>query len=397
MKEKTRKLVAYTWKRFGKKKLGRWLIWCVRAWCRGALAGNNKPKNSERCDVLVMHTSAMAYGLKRFDNMVERLKKSGLIVEEIIAFSEKEIVKEKACCGPFEFGFLFRCYEGYSNWIRARYNPKVIITFRNGSFFSPFFKSKYPGDAVVFHMAHSVLTAQSSRFHMLDYDYYCIYGKSSLEHLKKLPETYGSCQIVLGGSYLFDESYVAEKPNKDLPLLFLGMGPELEETREGIKIYDTICEWQKSSGKTLYIRLHQRSKGKYWQRIVREGIKIVSRGETFKESAGRASIILAPYTNAVLDAALLGRPIQLVAFPDELDYLQVERFFGPRANDFGGIETGIDKLYSNYEDSLNACKKFCDYHLERGCYSVSYINDVLVDICAGKEIAGTEFIGDACL
>ena len=394
MKKDSGKLIAYTIHRFGKGSLVKWLIWAVRAWLRGLSAGNNRPNSSDHCDVLVMHTSEMAYGLRRFDNMVARLKQQGLRVIETIALSEKNIVKKKACCGPYRYGILFRCFEGHSNWLRERYNPKVIITFRNGSVFSPFLKSKFVGDAVVFHMAHSVLTDQSSRFHMLDYDYYCVYGKSSFEHLKKLPYKFGSCRVVFGGSYLFDENYVAKRPNKDLPLLFLGMGPELEETEQGARIYDAVCSWQKRSGKQLYVRLHQRSDGQYWKNVHQDGIEVLPKGESFKVSAERASLILAPYTNAVLDAALLGRPVQLVAFPDEEDFLQVERFFGPRASDVAGIDRQIAKHFIEYDKSLDACKQFSNYHLEKGTESVSYIADVLARICAGSPIEESVFIAD---
>ena len=312
---------------------------------------------------------------------------------ETVALSEKNIVKEKACCGPFESGLLFRCYEGYANWLRKKYNPKIILTFRNGAVLSPFLKSKNIGDPVTFHMAHSVLTGQSSRFDMLDYDYYCLYGKSSFQYLKKLPYFFGSCQIILGGSYLFDKDFVLTPANSKSPLLFLGMGPELEESSEGQKIYEFVCDWQKVNKRQLYVRLHQRSKGEFWKSLSQKGVDILPE-EPFQVSASRASLVLSPYTNAVVDAALLGRPVQLVAFPNEQDFLQVEKFFGPRVFDSVGLDRAIERHLNNYKESVNACRNFMEFHLEHGVDSLDYINTTILELLAGHSVSGPKITGE---
>jgi hypothetical protein len=335
------------------------------------------------CDVLILHPSYKSFRLKRKQKLIDRLLASDVNVVETVALSENDIIKQKASCGPFFYGRLFRCYEGYANWLRENFNPKIIITDRNGSIYSPFLKSRASEDPITFHLSHSVLTAQSNRFSMLEYDYYCLYGKSSLEYLKSLPYVFGSCKIVLGGSVLFDENFKLPTADNTLPLLFLGMGPEMESTSVGRKIYKLVSDWQRLSGRRLYVRLHQRSTGEFWRSLSQEGVEVLP-GEPFQNSAVRASLILAPYTNAVVDAALLRRPVQLIAFPEEKDFLQVEAFFGPRAFDSEGLEKAVNRHLGNYTKSLDACVGFSEFHLDQGINSVNYINNILLELLEKK-------------
>ena len=388
MRNKSKKLRSYCKRRYAKSRIFHWWFWCVRSYFRSFLC-ENKPvkrkfKNKEApCDVLVLHPSYNSFRLKRKQKLIDKLRASGVNVVETVALDENDIIKQKASCGPFLYGRLFRCYEGYANWLKEKFNPKIIITDRNGSIYSPFLKSRTPDDSVTFHLSHAVLTAQSSRFSMLEYDYYCLYGRSSLEYLRSLPYVFGSCKIVLGGSVLFDERFKLPSADTSFPLLFLGMGPELESSSEGRKIYELVRDWQRLSGRKLYIRLHQRSKGEFWRSLSQKGIEVLP-DEPFQESAARVSLVLAPYTNAVVDAALLRRPVQLIAFPEEKDFLQVEKYFGCRVFDFEGLDKAINRHLHDYKKSIAACVDFSEFHLEQGVNSVNYINDVLLDLLKMK-------------
>jgi hypothetical protein len=382
---KTQKLLSYCKKRYAKNRIFFWYLWYLRSYFRGLLCGDNSSVTGESCDVLILHPSIKSFKLKRKQKLIDKLQSSGVNVKETIALSESEIVKQKACCGPFQSSVLFHCYEGYANWLRKKFNPKIIITDRNGSLLSPFLKSRSLGDPITFHLAHAVLTAQSSRFSMLDYDYYCIYGQSSFEYLKTLPYSFGECQLILGGSVLFDEDFCLPPPESKSPLLFLGMGPELESTVAGQKIYKLVLEWQKISGRKLYVRLHQRSKGEFWKGVTQEGVEMLPQ-EQFQDSAARASLILAPYTNAVVDAALLGRPVQLIGFPYEQDFLQVEKFFGPRAYDANELNKAIDRHLNDFGKSVTASHHFAQFHLESGANSVIYINNILLQLLEFEKV-----------
>jgi hypothetical protein len=207
MRNKSKKLRSYCKRRYAKSRIFHWWFWCIRSYFRSFLCAKKsvkrKFKNKEApCDILVLHPSYNSFRLKRKQKLIDGLRASGVNVVETVALDENDIIKQKSSCVPVLYGRIFRCYEGYANWLKENFNPKIIITDRNGSIFSPFLKSRTPGDPVTFHLSHAVLTAQSSRFSMLEYDYYCLYGRSSLEYLRSLPYVFGSCKIVLGGSVL---------------------------------------------------------------------------------------------------------------------------------------------------------------------------------------------------
>ena len=96
--------------------------------------------------------------------------------------------------------------------------------------------------------------------------------------------------------------------------------------------------------------------------------------------------MLSPYTNAVVDACLLNRPCQLVAAPGEVDYLEVERFFGKRASNAQEIQKSIEKHQSNFKESVGKCKELSDYHLSHGNKSVSYLKSLILSILNGKPL-----------
>ena len=146
-----------------------------------------------------------------------------------------------------------------------------------------------------------------------------------------------------------------------------------------------MAEWQKNTGRGLLVRLHQRSKGTFWKELNQPGVTILP-PESFVESAKRCSMMLSPYTNAVVDACLLRRPCQLVATPKEVDYLEVERFFGKRAVNSNEVETSINSHFANFENALSNCDKLKEYHLSQGNQSVNYLCELIMNIINGKKV-----------
>ena len=128
-------------------------------------------------------------------------------VEEIFECSEQELIDNGYTAPPYKHAAVFHLYEGYANYLRQRYRPKVIIREKSGSLLSPFLKWRKPGDSFSFQLTHCVLMSGKSRNSMMDFDYFSVYGPSSLEYLQQLKWSYGSCKFLYGGSYLFDENF----------------------------------------------------------------------------------------------------------------------------------------------------------------------------------------------
>lgn len=374
---------SYCKERYGKNsklKLITWITTRILYWFILAIV-KNRESNQTHCDVLVLHPSRKSKALGRKKALIEKLKEKGLSVNEDILADEKEIVKNRLYRCSKEDKYYLRIYDGYSRYLKYKYKPKVIITERNGNITSSFLKCRKKGDSVTVHLSHSILTSQSSRFNYIDYDFYCIYGKSSLEYLKSI-ELYGECEIFFGGSYLFDDSFELP-PNPNAPILLLGAGPDIEKTESCIEIYKIVKKWQEKSNETLYIRLHPRSQGVFWEENQSEKI-IILRNESLVDSAKRCSIVLSPYTNAVIDAALLNRPVQLLKCEDEIDFLKVESFFSEAVASVNSLELAIKNIRSNFDQNIIYCREFADYHIANGKNSVNMISDKIFSLCQGS-------------
>ncbi|MTI12043.1 hypothetical protein, partial [Sansalvadorimonas verongulae] len=342
--EETKNLLSYCKERYAKNSSIKWAYW-VAIRLLYSLALSFKKTSSQkrcRCDVLILHPSEKSRKLDRKRKLIERIKSTGLTVCEDTLAEEAQILKE----GLYESSnfkiYHLRIYDGYAKYLKRVFNPKVIITERNGHITSSFLKSKSKNDSVTLHLAHSVLTSESSRYNYIDYDYYCLYGISSLEHLKSLDNLYGSCRAFLGGSYLFDESFTLP-PNPDAPIMLLGAGPRMEKEPSCIQIYEMVKEWQAKTNSELFVRLHPRSKGEFWKGEASEKIRVL-KNENFIESARKCSLVISPYTNAVVDASLLNRPVQLLKCANSKDFLCVEDFFPKSASTDKELEKSIDKI-----------------------------------------------------
>jgi len=220
---------------------------------------------------------------------------------------------------------------------------------------------------------------------MMDFDYFSVYGPSSVDYLENLKWSYGSCQFLYGGSYLFDEGFSLPAPVVTDPIVFLGMGPQLEKTNEGLKIYQLVAAWQKKTKRKLFVRLHHRSERNFWNELNQEGVTVLDK-EEFHKSMERSSLVLASYTNAVIDACLLNRPCQLIASKKQRDKLKVESFFGHRVFSVESLETAVVRHFNDYDNSVLKCKELIDYHLLRGSDSVNYLTKIVQKLVSGDDL-----------
>ena len=132
---------------------------------------------------------------------------------------------------------------------------------------------------------------------------------------KKLEGKFGNSKGVLAGSYIFNETHKLPTATADMGVLLLGMGPSMEANPKYSKYYEEILAWKKANPQTrLEVRLHPRSDGSFWrhhENLV-DNLKVRQQNETFRESCQNSFVCLTSYTNAVVDAALVGRPSILI-------------------------------------------------------------------------------------
>lgn len=379
-----------------KSRLSAWFSYRVqlaKLFVSGLKAGFGKRKlpllQEQFVDVLFIHEVELMQKLDRKRGIFARLKDAGLTFTEIDSKGTKEIAGSGEFYGTSEEGLMFRYMDLYAQYVLESYRPKVIVTDRNGDLFSPFLKKVAAAKGCkIVHLPHSVITLESSKYRMMDYDYYLLYGLSSLECLQQIRPLFGTCQALLAGSYLFDRDFSLPAADSNGAILLLGMGPAMEERPVYAQYYEAVVDWLRRNPEVqLHVRLHPRSPGDYWRNVAKtmNNVTLRPQGEGFVEACRSAYMCITSYTNAVVDAALLGRPSLLICGDDVTDYLQVERFFGNRVADPRDISEAVDHYRVELDTFQRKAEEFARYHVHQGCRSVEYISNTIVELAAGVE------------
>jgi hypothetical protein len=262
------------------------------------------------------------------------------------------------------------------------------MTDSNGSALAPFVKMLLPEHSQLIHVAHSMTTDNLRHFSLVEFDYYFLYGRSSLNRLRNRDVLFGNCKGVLTGSFMAHTgiSMPAIKANKIL--LLFGVGPNLEKHTRITDMYTVIRDWASAHPDyQLKIKLHPRSHLDYWHKQEKnlKNIQVLTKNTRMPDALKDVSIALSIYTNAVLDAALLNRPSLLIANDETNDELDIEQFFLPRSKTAEELNLQIKSMSDNYSHHVQQAKAFAKHHLEHQYDSVNYISDCIEAIAHGKE------------
>lgn len=323
------------------------------------------------------------------DHLVAALKIRGLSVTEIPTESNTNIIMKRLFTAPpFKVPLHFRLYASYAAHLVQKFQPKVILTDKNGSPLSPFLKLCVEPYGRLVHVAHSVTTDNFTVFGMIDYHYYFLFGQSSLDKLKNRDVLFGSAKAVLTGPFLADQDFTLPPTDPYKHILLFGIGPNLEKYTNYRNMYDIVKKWiLANQDYTLHVKVHPRSDYDYWESCARSlaNVKVLPKSWNMVECLRNVSVVLSIYTNAVIDAALLNRPSLLVCNDEIKDELDVEKFFFPRARTEQQLSENIKKILSDYETYLVKARKFARYHLQHEQDSVDYIADCVSSISRGAE------------
>jgi len=349
-----------------------------------------KPISSDiSCDVLILHRSKKTREIGLRNNLIAKLRQRGLNVIETQTEKNKVILKQKLFCPPpLKTPLKFLFYASYAYFIINKFNPKILMSESNGSDFSPFLKAFLPKESSLIHVAHCVTTDNYRHYSLIDYDYYFLYGQSSLDKLHRRNSLFGSSKVVLTGPYIAHQDFELEACSVNKNILLFGVNPNMEKRVHIKKMYAVINDWiNQHDDYQLFVKMHPRSKLDFWNEAQSHcsNIHIVKKGTTMQQALSEISLTLGIYTNAVLDAALLNRPSLLVCEEDIKDELDIEQFFLPRSRNESELHSNIEKLLTNYQYYLKQTIEFSQYHLAHQTDSVSYITHCVDDIVHDKE------------
>lgn len=374
--------------RFARDAARDW-FWGVRAMRRLA-----KKPQGENCDFLLLQSTAKVIPLQRKRLLKEALVARGHKLVETALPELNEMLRQRMLRQPpFSVTARYFAYAAHAQWLVERYQPRILLNDRNGSLYSPFLRlALNDRQGLLVHLAHATTVEVSQRLGMNDYDYYFLFGRSSLESLQARTLRFGSSTAVLAGSHMIDSTYDLAPADPGLrTVLVLGVGPDKEKEPGYRSTYQLIMEWSRRYPEyRVLIKAHPRSQVPFWVKAAGElsQLVVLPRNCHLAEALGQVSLVINIMSNAVIEASLARRPVIYVNASDEQDLFAQESFFGARISSVDALQAGIEIAERDYPDALRRSQAFAEYHLAYGCNGLASNLDSLDALLKGKLLLG---------
>ncbi|MDR2874395.1 MAG: hypothetical protein LBV44_00490 [Methylobacillus sp.] len=327
---------------------------------------------SEPCDFLLLQAAPRVIKLQRKKTFMAALRERGHSLTETALPEMRDLIAAHMLRPPSQpVPLRYFAYAAHAAWLVEKYQPRILLNDRNGSFYSPFLRLALNArGGLLVQLAHSTTVEASRRLGMNDYDYYFLFGKSSLEALQARKLRCGTSIAVLVGSHMVDESYALPLPDAALKtVLVLGLGPDKEKLEEYQATYRLLRDWaERHTDYRVLIKKHPRSVMEFWEETGRalNNVHVLPPTTTLAEALGQASVAVNIVSNAAIEAALARRPILYVSCGHEHDLLSQARFFNGKISTMEALEQGVDALQRDYPAACQRSAEFAEYHLAYG-------------------------------
>lgn len=363
------------------KPLREW-VYSFAAFCRKRQVITPVP-----CDVLLLHYSQTSQARGYRDALVTSLRKRGLRVVETAIHKPKTVLSRRELLSPgWTFPHRYYFHAAYARWLIGYYQPKALLTDKNGSILAPFLKTFIQPYGKLVHIAHSIPTENFRKFSMNAYDYYFLFGRSSLERLQKR-QRFGTSQVFLTGTYA--EKMPLQLPEKNTTVLILGTGPALEKTRRIQSAYAVIrATAHRLPAFHFIVKPHPRSDKTVWlSDNPPDNLTVANPDENIDTLLKNAFVAIGSFTNAAIDCALQQRPFILVSEGDTDPQLDIHRM-APLCNTAEQLANTITTIAANPDTYRDHARNFADYHLSNGFTGPDTISALIYTLVMQGALAG---------
>ena len=395
--QKARELDRYRWKllrerhgRFGSLlRLVRDVLVDVAVGIR-AKACLSDSVDPMHCEVLLLHSAPKSMALQRKNILIGALRERGHHLKEAALRSPSDACAQRMLVAPAQpVPLRYLVYAAHAQWLVMTYQPKVLINERNGSLHAPFLRLALAArGARLLHLAHAATLESSRRLAMNDFDFYGVFGRSSLVALQERTLRFGESTVVLVGSYLADETY--DLPVADPALrtvLVLGVGPDREKDSGYQNTYQLLCDWaERNPHYHVLFKRHPRSKAQFWSAAAERlpNVELLDITCSLAQALAQASVVINIMSNAGIEAGLAGRPVIHVNAGSDQDIFSHSLFFGPQVRDEPELSRQLQALECDYQGHVARARHFADYHLVYGSQglakTVQLVDNLLHDV-----------------
>jgi len=342
------------------------------------------------CDFLLLQSAPKVIKFQRKRLLMEGLRARGHNLYETALQSPKAILRERQLKQPPQrVPLRYFGYAAHAEWLVGHHQPQILLNDRNGSIFSPFLRlALNRRDRLLVHLAHATTVEGSQRLGMNDYDYYFLFGQSSLDALLARKLRFGSSRVLLSGSHMIDRYF--DMPPADPEsrvLLILGVGPDKEKEAEYLHVYQMLRRWAATHPEfKVLIKAHPRSEVPFWRDAAAEmsNLFVLPNECGLAEALERSSIVINIMSNAVIEAALARRALVFVSPRGKEDIFSQERFLGERVTEERDLDQRLGELLSAYPVALAQGKQFVSYHLAHGVEGLEFSIKWLEQLLAGE-------------
>lgn len=349
---------------------------------------------SEPCDFLLLQSAPKVIAFQRKKLLIEALRGRGHVLVETALPETPDILRERLLRRPPQpVPLRYFGYAAHAEWLVERHAPRIVLNDRNGSLYSPFLRLALNArQRLLVHLAHATTVEHSRRLGMNDYDYYFLFGQSSLEALQARELRFGSSTALLAGSHMIDTAFdLAPADPARRVLLVLGVGPDKEKEAGYQRTYRLLRDWAaQNSDYRVLIKAHPRSRVPFWQReaLALGNIEVLPCECGLAEALGQASIVVNIMSNAVIEAALARRPLIYVNASDDADIFAQERFLGPCVSTLAGLQEAVAKIEREPAAALARSADFAEFHLAHGCAGLAWNIQALTSLLEGRSPSG---------
>jgi glycosyltransferase involved in cell wall biosynthesis len=344
--------------------------WWFGSCAKRHLAGVITP---EPCDFLLLQSAPKVIVLQRKRRLIDELLCRGYRLIETASPEIADILKQRQLLKPSDFvPTRYYGYAAHAEWLVERYQPQVLLNDRNGSLYSPFLRDALNRrNRLLVHLAHATTVEASQRLAMNDYDYYLVFGQSSLEALKARPLRFGSSNVVLTGSHMIDSAYdlPASSPRQG-SVLILGVGPDKEKVCGYQQTYGLLADWARCHPEhSVLVKAHPRSRVPYWHEVAKSltNVRVLPIDCNLAEALSQAWVVVNIMSNAVIEAALARRPVIHVNLSSDRDIFSQDHFLGRTITTFAGLESRASNIEANYDHYVERSQALARFHLTYAC------------------------------
>lgn len=361
----------------------------LRARCRLA-----KSLDSESCDFLLLQSAPRIIGLRRKRLLIDALQERGYRLIETALPEPHDICGRRLLAPPpYPIPLRYFGYAAHAAWIVKRFQPRVLLNDRNGSLYSPFLRlSLEQRQSPLAHLAHATTVESSRRLSMNDYNYYLLFGFSSLEALQARKLRFGTSTVLLTGSHMIDRSFdLAPADPQARTLLILGVGPDKEKEAGYQKTYGLLRNWARENPRyRVLVKRHPRSSVPFWNEAERDltNISVLPPDCSLAQALKQASVVVNIMSNAVIEAGLAARPVVYCNLSDDRDIFHQERFFGPAVTSPAELNSRVSELEEGFTAHVEKARAFALFHLAHGSQGLEKTLEVLESLRNGIDLPG---------